>query len=105
MPEVKSINGDFTSSCRVILPKEPVMAKAQFTYLSQLLFKPFPSNTVIIIEESLRFPNAVKGLLAECRKFVKILSVQQEALCDYVPVIHVIKNSIPYSNNKGSVEV
>jgi hypothetical protein len=79
------------SSYMIQLPKEVSASKGIFpVYLNQLLSKKWNDNLILVIEEANRYKD-VKALLRESRKFVKVLGVAQERICNYVPHIKILK--------------
>lgn len=86
---VDSITDGFSESVRVVLPPQPAAAKGVFPlYVNQILTRKWPERYVFVIEEALRYPEVV-GLLAESRKFARILTVSQRRIVEFVPAVFV----------------
>jgi hypothetical protein len=91
LPSINQISDDIKESSRLILPKSLAPAVATFSlYQSILTSREWPENFIIIVEEALRFKNnGIDNLIAECRKFVKILVISQAMLVDFCPMVKV----------------
>jgi hypothetical protein len=91
LDSTNQISDDITESCRLILPESLAPAVATFSlYQSILTSKKWPNNYIVIVEEALRFKESgIKNLLAECRKFVKVLAISQALLVDFCPMVKV----------------
>lgn len=87
LPGIQQITSDLKSSCRIIVPKLPESAIAMFgVYKNLITNNTFPANYVLVIDEAFRYKKAgIKNLLAESRKFIKVLAVTQESLAEYCP--------------------
>jgi len=91
LPRVDSVSGDFSESTRIVLPPQPAAAKGIFPlYVNQILARRWPEKYVFVVEEALRYPEVV-GLLAESRKFARILTVSQRRIVEFVPVIYITR--------------
>ena len=89
LPRADSITDGFSESVRVVLPPQPAAAKGVFPlYVNQILTRKWPERYVFVIEEALRYPEVV-GLLAESRKFARILTVSQRRIVEFVPAVYV----------------
>jgi len=91
LPRVDSITDGFSESVRVVLPPQPAAAKGVFPlYVNQILTRRWPEKYVFVVEEALRYPEVV-GLLAESRKFARVLTVSQKKIVEFVPAVFVIR--------------
>jgi hypothetical protein len=91
LPVVNSITTDIKESCRIKLPDQPAGAVGLFAvYYNLIMNQQFPKHFLLVVEEALRYKNSgIKNLMAESRKFLKVLCVAQEKLVSYVPSITV----------------
>ncbi len=90
LPRVDSITDGFSKSVKVVLPPQPAAAKGVFPlYVNQILTRRWPEKYVFVVEEALRYPEVV-GLLAESRKFARILTVSQKKIVGFVPTIQIL---------------
>lgn len=89
LPNNQSIVTNFESNYRLQMQKEQEAAKTMFGVYYNLLLQDFDEDVIIVIEEARRYRKYVKQLLAESRKYVKIIAVTQEVLADFAPVIEV----------------
>ena len=86
LPRVDSITDGFSESMRIVLPPQPAAAKGIFPlYVNQILIRKWPEKYVFVVEEALRYPEVV-GLLAESRKFARVLTIGQKRVVEFVPV-------------------
>ena len=92
LPEVNTITHDLTGSCRIKLPDQPAGAVGMFSvYYNLIMNQIFPKHYILVVEEALRYKDTgIKNLLAEARKFIKVLAVSQEQLVDFVPDVKVV---------------
>ena len=92
LPGTNAISRRVTRSCRIKLPNTPASAMAMFQlYYNTIMGQEFPKHYVLVIEEALRYKNkGIKNLLAEARKFIKVLAISQEQLVDFVPDVKVV---------------
>jgi len=82
------------SSYRIVPPKAKAAAQGIFPlYVNQILSRRWPTSMILVVEEAHRYADLVAGLLAECRKFVKVLTVSPSRLVDYVPAVKVISKA------------
>jgi len=89
LPRVDSVSDGLSDSVRVVLPPQPAAAKGVFPlYVNQILTRRWPEDYVFVVEEALRYPEVV-GLLAESRKFARVLTVSQRRIVEFVPVVYV----------------
>jgi hypothetical protein len=91
LPSVNNIVPEQTVSARIELPKMPEGAMGMFTvYKGLVTNRVFPPNFVLVVEEALRYENVgLKNLLAESRKFIKVVAVMQEKPYDFCPSVKV----------------
>jgi len=91
LPRADSITDGFSESVRVVLPPQPAAAKGVFPlYVNQILTRKWPDRYVFVVEEALRYPEVI-GLLAESRKFARVLTVSQRKVVEFVPAVFVIR--------------
>ncbi len=91
LPRVDSVSDGFSESVRVVMPPQPAAAKGIFPlYVNQILTRKWPEKYVFVVEEALRYPEVI-GLLAESRKFARILTVSQRRIVEFVPAVFVIR--------------
>jgi len=89
LPRVDSIPEGLSESARIVLPPQPAAAKGIFPlYVNQILARKWPEDYVFVVEEALRYPEVV-GLLAESRKFARVLTVSQKRIAEFVPVVYI----------------
>lgn len=91
LPEEHQILPSITKNCRIKLPEQPAGAVGMFkVYYNLIMNNAFPANFVLVVEEAMRYKDTgIKNLLAEARKFIKVLTLNQELLVDFVPHITV----------------
>lgn len=91
LPIVTSINTDLKQSSRIKLPEQPSGAVGMFSvYYNLIMNNQFPKHFVLIVDEALRYKDAgIKNLIAESRKFLKVMAISQEQLVDFCPVLFV----------------
>jgi len=90
LPEVQVISQEIKQSSRIILPKQVNASIGLFpVYANQILSQKWNPNFVFLIEEAHRYPES-KLLLKEARKFCKLITISQEPLVDFCPVVKVI---------------
>jgi len=91
LPEANNITPDLKQSCRIRLPDQPMGALGMFqVYYNIVTNNRFPENYVFVVDEALRYKSVgIKNLLAESRKFLKILAISQEKLVGFCPYIVV----------------
>jgi hypothetical protein len=58
-------------------------------FFHQILSQKWNSNFVFVVEEAHRYPES-KLLLKEARKFCKLITISQEPLVDFCPVVRVV---------------
>jgi hypothetical protein len=92
LPEINQLNSNLEESSKLSLPKEPIGAVAMFNMYKDLIRREkFPAHYVLVIEEALRYENkGLKVLLAECRKFIKVLAIMQEHVYTFCPACEII---------------
>jgi hypothetical protein len=95
LPEINQLNTTLQESSKLTLHKEPVAALSMFSmYADMIRREKFPAHYVLVIEEAMRYENAgLKVLLAECRKFIKVMAIMQQKLYNFCPAIE----TIPYN--------
>jgi len=90
LPEVSIISQEIKQSSRIILPKQVSASIGLFpVYANQILSQKWNDNFVFVIEEAHRYPES-KLLLKEARKFCKLITISQEPLVDFCPVVKII---------------
>jgi hypothetical protein len=91
LPIINTINTDIKESCRIKLPDQPAGAVGMFSvYYNLIMNNQFPKQFVLIVDEALRYKEAgIKNLIAESRKFLKIMAISQEQIVDFCPTINV----------------
>jgi hypothetical protein len=90
LPEVSIISQEIKQSSRIVLPKQVSASIGLFpVYANQILSQKWNPNFVFIVEEAHRYPES-KLLLKEARKFCKLITISQEPLVDFCPVVKVI---------------
>lgn len=91
LPEVNQIHQNQTESCRIKLPKQPEGAIGMFrVYQNLITNNVYPQHFVFVVEEAYRYKKVgIKNMLAECRKFIKILAITQELLAEYAPSVYI----------------
>lgn len=91
LPEINNITPDLKETCRIKLPDAPMGSIGMFNvYYNLITNNRFPAHFCLICEEALRYKDAgIKNLMAESRKFLKIIAVSQEQLVDFCPIVHV----------------
>ena len=91
LPVVTAITADIKSHCRIKLPDAPEGAIGMFrVYYNLIMNQQFPKHFILVVDEALRYKKAgITNLLAESRKFLKILAISQERLVSFVPSIFV----------------
>jgi len=89
--ETNNITPGLKHSCRIKLLDQPTAARAIFSvYYNLVTNNHFPENFVLVVEESLRYKTSgIVNLLAESRKFLKVLAISQERLVDFCPCVKV----------------
>jgi len=98
LPVVHQITHDLKESVKLSLPKEPVGIVAMFGMYKDLILRDrFPAHYVLVVEEAMKYEKkGLKVLVAECRKFIKPLIVNQSRLYDFCPAIQ----TVPYHQFK-----
>ena len=90
LPEIQMISQEIKQSLRVVLPKQVSASIGLFpVYANQILSQKWNDNFVFVIEEAHRYPES-KLLLKEARKFCKLITVSQEPLVDFCPVVKIV---------------
>jgi hypothetical protein len=90
LPEISIISQEIKQSSRIVLPKQVSASIGLFpVYANQILSQKWNPNFVFVIEEAHRYPES-KLLLREARKFCKLITISQEPLVDFCPVVRVI---------------
>jgi hypothetical protein len=90
LPEVQMISQEIKQSSRIVLPKQVSASIGLFpVYANQILSQKWNPNFVFVIEEAHRYAES-KLLLKEARKFCKLITISQEPLVDFCPVVKVI---------------
>ena len=81
------INGNI----RVRLNSQIEAAKPMFMVnMNAIIGRKFPDNYVLVVEEALRYKDVgLRNLMAESRKFIKVLAVMQEKTFDFCPGVKV----------------
>jgi len=82
----------FEGNIRIKLPKEIAAAKPMFDInLNLLVGRKYPDHYVVVVEEAIRYKDiGLRNLMAESRKFIKVLAVMQELSFDFCPSLRVI---------------
>jgi len=92
LPKKDVIAPDPRFSYRIVPPRARAAAEGLFPlYVNQILSRRWPTSMILVVEEAHRYADLVAGLLAECRKFVKVLTVSPSRLVDYVPAVRVVR--------------
>jgi hypothetical protein len=90
LPEVQMIPQEIKQSSRIVLPKQVSASIGLFpVYANQILSQKWNPNFVFVIEEAHRYAES-KLLLKEARKFCKLITISQEPLVDFCPVVKII---------------
>ena len=90
LPEISIISQEIKQSSRLVLPKQVSASIGLFpVYANQILSQKWNQNFVFVIEEAHRYPQS-KLLLKEARKFCKLITISQEPLVEFCPVVRVI---------------
>jgi hypothetical protein len=90
LPEVQMISHEIKQSSRIVLPKQVSASIGLFpVYANQILSQRWNPNFVFVVEEAHRYAET-KLLLKEARKFCKLITISQEPLVDFCPVVKVI---------------
>jgi hypothetical protein len=90
LPEIQMIPQEIKQSSRIVLPKQVSASIGLFpVYANQILSQKWNSNFVFVIEEAHRYPES-KLLLKEARKFCKLITISQEPLVNFCPVIRIV---------------
>jgi hypothetical protein len=90
LPEVQMISQEIKQSSRIVLPKQVSASIGLFpVYANQILSQKWNPNFVFVIEEAHRYAET-KLLLKEARKFCKLITISQEPLVDFCPVVKII---------------
>jgi len=90
LPEVQMISQEIKQSSRIVLPKQVSASIGLFpVYANQILSQKWNDNFVFVIEEAHRYAES-KLLLKEARKFAKVITISQEPLVDFCPVVKII---------------
>ena len=82
LPVVNNITTDLKNNCRIKLPDQPEGAVGMFkVYYNLIMNNTFPSNFILVVDEALRYRDfGIKNLMAESRKFLKVLAISQEEI-------------------------
>jgi hypothetical protein len=90
LPEIQMISQEIKQSSRIVLPKQVSASIGLFPVFSnQILSQKWNDNFVFVVEEAHRYPES-KLLLKEARKFCKLITISQEPLVDFCPVVRVV---------------
>lgn len=90
LPEIQMISQEIKQSSRIVLPKQVSASIGLFpVYANQILSQKWNSNFVFVIEEAHRYAES-KLLLKEARKFCKLITISQESLVDFCPVVKIV---------------
>lgn len=91
LPLEHQILPSIARSCRIKLPDQPEGAIGMFkVYYNLIMNNTYPAHFVLVVEEAMRYKNTgIKNLMAEARKFIKVLALSQEQLVDFCPHINV----------------
>jgi hypothetical protein len=90
LPEIQMISQEIKQSSRIVLPKQVSASIGLFpVYANQILSQRWNPNFVFVIEEAHRYAES-KLLLKEARKFCKLITVSQEPLVDFCPVVKIV---------------
>lgn len=91
LPETNTILPDFKESMRIRLPDQPAGAVGLFpVYYNLITNNQFPKHYVFVVEEALRYEKAgIVNLMAEARKFLKVLAISQQRIVDFCPAVYV----------------
>jgi hypothetical protein len=90
LPEVSIISQEIKQSSRIVLPKQVSASIGLFpVYANQILSQKWNPNFVFVIEEAHRYVET-KLLLKEARKFCKLITISQEPLVNFCPIVRVI---------------
>jgi hypothetical protein len=90
LPEIQMISQEIRQSSRIVLPKQVSASIGLFpVYANQILARQWNSNFVFVVEEAHRYAES-KLLLKEARKFCKLITISQEPLVDFCPIIRIV---------------
>ena len=99
LPVVNNITPDIKHNCRIKLPDQPEGAVGMFkVYYNLIMNNEFPKNFILVVDEALRYKDfGIKNLIAESRKFLKVLAISQEEISksnvstnyDMCPILYV----------------
>lgn len=91
LPRIHQISPTITKSSVLEMNKMDDAAGLNFKmYKSLIQYDTYPKNFVLVVEESLRYKKyGIVNMLAESRKFIKVLAITQARLVDFVPEVHV----------------
>jgi hypothetical protein len=90
LPEVQMISQEIKQSSRIVLPKQVSASIGLFpVYANQILSQKWNTNFVFVIEEAHRYAES-KLLLKEARKFCKLITISQEPLVNFCPVVKIV---------------
>jgi hypothetical protein len=90
LPEISIISQEIKQSSRIVLPKQVSASIGLFpVYSNQILSQKWNPNFVFVIEEAHRYAES-KLLLKEARKFCKLITISQEPLVEFCPVIRIV---------------
>jgi hypothetical protein len=90
LPEVQMISQEIKQSSRIVLPKQVSASIGLFpVYANQILSQRWNPNFVFVVEEAHRYAES-KLLLKEARKFCKLITISQEPLVDFCPIVKLI---------------
>lgn len=91
LPKIHQINPIIKHSSVLEMNKMDDAAGLNFKmYKTLIQYDTYPKNFVLVVDESLRYiDHGIINMLAESRKFLKVLAVTQKRIVDFVPEIHV----------------
>lgn len=91
LPVVNNLTPDCKESVRIKMPEQPEGAVGMFgVYYNLIMNNQFPKHFVLVVDEALRYKEkGIKNLLAESRKFLKVMAITQEKLAEFTPSIDV----------------
>jgi hypothetical protein len=91
LPQIHQISPKLTESSLLVMNKMDDAAGLNFKmYKSLIQYDTYPKHFILVVEESLRYKkHGIINMLAESRKFLKVLCITQEKIVDFVPDINV----------------
>lgn len=91
LPKIHQISPVIKESSVLEMNKMDDAAGLSFKmYKSLIQYDTYPKHFILVVDEALRYKNhGIVNLLAESRKFLKVLAIMQEKIVDFVPEVHV----------------